>query len=86
MTALLEKAYSEVSQLTASEQDTIARLILSSLSKQSIESDMPLSPMRSLSLEPVVGMWQDRDDIEDSVAYVRALRASQWSKNVKDHC
>ena len=86
MTVLLEKAYSEVSQLTASEQDTIARLILSSLSQQSMESEMPLSPMRPLSLEPVVGMWQDRDDIEDSVAYVRALRASQWSKNVNNHC
>ena len=42
-----------------------------------------LQPQRrkSLSEEPAVGMWQDRNDMEDSVEWVRKLRRREWTRN-----
>ena len=33
-----------------------------------------------LSEESFVGMWKDREDMQDSSAYVRKLRESEWTK------
>lgn len=33
-----------------------------------------------LSRESFVGMWKDREDMQDSTAYVRKLRETQWTK------
>ena len=30
--------------------------------------------------EAFVGMWADRDDMADSVAYVKNLRATEWAR------
>ena len=29
--------------------------------------------------EPFIGMWRDREDMQDSSAWVRRLRESEWS-------
>ncbi|MGJ3247543.1 MAG: DUF2281 domain-containing protein [Elainellaceae cyanobacterium] len=29
---------------------------------------------------PCVGMWRDRDDLEDSTAWVRQLRQQEWNR------
>lgn len=34
----------------------------------------------NLSAEPFVGMWRDREDMQDSRAYVRELRQKEWGK------
>jgi hypothetical protein len=31
-----------------------------------------------LSTEPFVGMWKDREDMQDSRTYVRELRQKEW--------
>jgi hypothetical protein len=31
-----------------------------------------------LEKEPFIGMWRDREDLEDSSAWVRDLRKSDW--------
>jgi hypothetical protein len=31
-----------------------------------------------LADEPFIGMWQDRADMQDSVAWVRSLRMREW--------
>lgn len=31
-----------------------------------------------LADEPFVGMWRDRDDMQDSTAWVRDLRCHEW--------
>lgn len=31
-----------------------------------------------LKSEPFIGMWKDRDDMSDSVAWVRDMRRRQW--------
>jgi hypothetical protein len=33
-----------------------------------------------LSKEPFIGMWKDREDMRDSVEWVRQLRRSQWER------
>jgi len=33
-----------------------------------------------LEKEPFIGMWRDREDMEDSTAWVRNLRQSQWEQ------
>lgn len=30
--------------------------------------------------ESFVGMWKDREDLQDSLAFVRELRQNEWSK------
>ncbi len=32
-----------------------------------------------LADEPFIGMWQDRDDLSDSSAWVRQLRREEWT-------
>ena len=32
----------------------------------------------NLSVEPFVGMWKDREDMQDSRSYVRELRQKEW--------
>lgn len=34
----------------------------------------------SLTLEPFVGMWRDRDDMADSVRWVREIREREWTR------
>jgi len=31
-----------------------------------------------LSDEPFIGMWRDRDDMQDSTAWLRSLRQREW--------
>jgi hypothetical protein len=33
-----------------------------------------------LSNEPFVGMWRDRDDMQDSTQWVRDLRQREWTR------
>jgi len=34
-----------------------------------------------LAAEPFVGMWRAREDMRDSVTWVRNLRQDQWERN-----
>lgn len=31
--------------------------------------------------DPVIGMWQDREEMRDSTAWVRELRRTQWREH-----
>jgi hypothetical protein len=33
-----------------------------------------------LADEPFIGMWRDREDMQDSSAWVRRVRASEWER------
>jgi hypothetical protein len=33
-----------------------------------------------LADEPFIGMWRDREDMQDSSAWVRRLRESEWER------
>jgi hypothetical protein len=34
----------------------------------------------NIATEDFVGMWQDRDDLKDSSAWVRRIRENEWTK------
>lgn len=36
---------------------------------------------RDLAKEPFIGMWRDRSDLEDSSAWVRNARTSEWGES-----
>lgn len=36
---------------------------------------------RPLRDEPFFGMWKDREDMKDSVAWVRKIREEQWNRH-----
>ena len=40
----------------------------------------PVREMRRTKLadEPFIGMWRDREDMQDSTAWVRSLRQREW--------
>ncbi len=40
-------------------------------------------PSRPLGREKFIGMWKDRNEMEDSVAWVKNLRKDEW-RNPKD--
>jgi len=35
-----------------------------------------------LANEPFIGMWRDREDMQDSTAWVRSLRQREWERSV----
>jgi hypothetical protein len=43
-------------------------------------SQLSEKPVADLRAEGFVGIWQDRDDIKDSGAWVRRVRESEWTK------
>lgn len=38
------------------------------------------SPRPRLAKEPFVGIWRERADLQDSTAWVRKTRASEWAE------
>jgi hypothetical protein len=44
---------------------------------RSQSNEQPVSDLRT---EGFVGIWQDRDDLMDSVDWVRHVRDSEWTK------
>ncbi|CAN5882548.1 hypothetical protein BH24DEI2_BH24DEI2_18750 [soil metagenome] len=74
MTKLLEQALLEVSRLSKEDQDAIAADILAK-----VKAKNPREVAGSLSGEPFFGIWQNREDLADGVAWVSELRKREWS-------
>ena len=43
---------------------------------------VPKTKRVRLSDEPFIGMWQGREDMRDSTAWVRSLRRREWGGNL----
>lgn len=43
----------------------------------------PVRKTRRIRLadEPFIGMWRDREDMQDSTAWVRSLRQHEWERS-----
>ena len=67
--------------LSDEDQRWIARLIaaLHNGTRRS-KSDDP-ETLGDLADEPFIGMWRDRADMEDSGAWVRAMREREWGES-----
>ena len=45
-----------------------------------MERPHPLTQLNDLAHDPVVGMWKEREEMQDSTEWVRQLRRTQWQK------
>ncbi len=55
----------------------LVETLVTSLRERFDQAPKPPTEPR-LKDEEFVGMWRDRDDIEDGSAWVRAVRRSEW--------
>jgi hypothetical protein len=44
----------------------------------SISGKIPAKPKSKLAEEPFIGIWRNREDMHDSSAWVRKIRAAEW--------
>ncbi|OQW90427.1 MAG: hypothetical protein BWK78_07055 [Thiotrichaceae bacterium IS1] len=80
----LVKLASQVSGLPAGKEavEAALRLLIESdtqpRSEDNLSNRLSMDDFRN---NPAIGMWKDRQEMEDSVAWVRQLRGSQWTRN-----
>ena len=49
--------------------------------RRAVAKTLPTKPKRkSLTDEPFVGMWRDREDMADSSEWVRTTRQREWTR------
>ena len=73
-----QRLLQELAALPPEGRRQVERLVLM-LKKRYARSTSRRKAKRSpLSHEMFVGMWKDREDLEDSSAWVRSIRKSEW--------
>ena len=72
---LLESLVQIIHSLTEEEQVMLQQKLLTTFSKKEGNDLKNLTPLET---ESFVGMWQDREDLEDSTQWVRYLRKKEW--------
>ena len=74
-----EQLWKRYSSLPIAVRRGVAQMIstLSDATNGGAKSPQPRR-RKALSAEPAVGMWQDRNDMEDSVEWVSQLRQRDW--------
>lgn len=73
-----DKVWSDYSSLPADAQREAADFI--AFLRQKYEIPRTARQRRPLAEEPVIGMWRDRRDLEDSTAWVREARTREWGE------
>lgn len=68
----------QIEALTPEAQKIVSDLVLL-LSRQPKQTHTRKLKRMPLNEEKFIGMWQDREDMADSVAYVKNLRKTEWS-------
>ncbi len=63
-------------QLPLEAQKEVADFIAFLQTRYEVPSSVPVPA--DWGQEPIVGMWADREDMEDSTAWVRRLRQDGW--------
>jgi len=66
----------DLASLPPEEQQQVMDLI--ALLKTRYRATPRRQKTRKLADEPFIGMWRDRDDMQDSTAWVRQLRHREW--------
>ena len=44
------------------------------------------SARNKIANDPFIGIWEDREDMQDSTEWVRSTRESEWGAKKYDHC
>ena len=74
-----EHVWLEFSTLPRDAQYQVMEFMLFLHSRYSPEKSRTMEKPH-LSAEPFVGMWKDREEMQDSRAYVRELRQKEWGQ------
>ncbi len=68
-------------QVSSGKYDSVDAVILAGIELLALgETTSQGSKFADLLEDPVVGMWQDREDMEDSTAWVRQVRQQEWEQ------
>jgi hypothetical protein len=74
----LDKLQNDIGALPEAAQAQVFELV-GFLKQRQHNSTSSLKPI-SFDDQPFVGMWSDRLDMQDSVAWVRQVRQQQWQR------
>lgn len=78
-----ETLWLEFSTLPPKAQDAVLEFIIFMQNSYQVAQKNDNTDNEKLDLlnDPFFGMWQDREDMQDSTAWVRETRQEQWSRN-----
>lgn len=74
-----EKLWREFSSLSPELQQQVADFIAFLRKRKTVSSGNTAIKRVKLSKEPFIGMWRDRQDFNDSTAWVRQVRQREWT-------
>jgi hypothetical protein len=74
-----EEILREINSLPVEAQRQIKDFV-SFLRERYKSAQVKYAPTSDLETEAFVGMWRDREDMNDSSAWVRNIRETHWSK------
>lgn len=74
----VEAISQEITQLPLEGQREVLDFVVFLKSRFKAEEATPKKG--SIVDEPFIGMWKDREDMTDSVAWVRGVRKEQWAR------
>lgn len=75
-----EQVWRDFDALSPQAQEQVADFIALLRSQTDQTAEAPQYPAIELAEEPFIGLWQDRDDMQDSSDWVRQLRTSEWTR------
>jgi len=75
-----EKIWREFIALPPEAQQQVADFIAFLQTRYKKFRSVQKSNQVSLADDPFIGMWRDRDDMQDSSAWVRDIREREWAK------
>jgi len=74
-----DKAISDYRSLPAEAQKQAADFI--AFLRERYGAPSPKKQVIDFERDPFIGMWRDREDMEDSTAWVRRTRESEWGSS-----
>jgi len=76
----LEQTVRQLHKLPPEKQQEVADFVEFLCIQTRVTGDENISEKPPLADEPFVGMWKDREEMQDSVAWVRELREREWNR------
>lgn len=72
-----EKILNDITNLPPQAQRQVADFIAFLRTRYKSPNNQP-SRQLNLAIAPFIGMWKDRQDMQDSRAWLRGIRKSEW--------
>jgi hypothetical protein len=80
MTMDRDTLWREYTALSPEAQQLVEEIITFLATQATTRPAPPPRPKGPLAEDPAIGMWRDREDMADSVAWVRAVREREWTR------